>query len=96
MNDALRSVEHARHRVRVARTLLDTIAEDHANAATPDGMEILKASRPLGAPSPRVERKMLLERKLSTAYDELAEAKVRLQDAETRLRDARAAAGETT
>lgn len=84
----------ASRQLRVAKAMLRTISDDYGKveqleAARSGQLDHLTVGmRPTAPPAPPSQRQMMLERKLSAAYDRVAEATVDEQDAQYRYRDA--------
>lgn len=78
--------------LRVAKVMLRTISDDFGRAEAPDPMDSLPSAfgRP---PSKAAQTTQLLERKLSAAYERVAEATVDADDARARYRKIQAESG---
>jgi transcriptional regulator with XRE-family HTH domain len=81
VEEAQEAYLRAERQLRVAKAMLDTISDDYGKMDPP------KMQSAFGSVSQRddSERRKMMERKLSAAYERVAEATVEMQDAKTRF-----------
>jgi transcriptional regulator with XRE-family HTH domain len=86
VEEAQEAYLRAERQLRVAKAMLDTISDDYGNMDPP---KLLSAVGSIGSQRDDTERRKMMERKLSAAYERVAEAAVEMQDAKSRFVRAR-------